>query len=129
MLLLLGLVVAEERPLATRLPPHLTARCTYVPRQDVYKRLSTPSRSGCLLRLRTSPELQPLRCHPASWAVPDEQHPQLFHVVAASADDAFIFELRRTSAPLRGTPAVQLVSQGSTVQAAPDGRRAWRGRG
>eukprot|EP00887_Chlorella_sp_A99_P008180 scaffold12.g8180.t1 len=110
-------IQGEPVPPACRLLLDVCVVCEgFVGLEDVYKRLSCAPATNCLVRLRASPELEPLRCHPASRAVPDEQHAHLFHVPAAAPDDTFLFELRRTSAPLHGTPVVQLVSQYSVVQ-------------
>lgn len=103
-------------------PPPNQAECALP--EDLYKRMTEPFASGCMLRLRTSPELR-VASAMGDRLRADPRYPDLFHVACCHPHDAFGLELDYTTAAgfaSNSTPVLQLVFQYLSMSPSPEGR-------
>jgi hypothetical protein len=88
---------------------------------DVYKRVMQPRAFGCIMKLRTCPELEVVGLVTSSSSTPlssvvtaDPQYEGLYHIASCSPTDTFVFMLQHASR-LHSTPFFQLVFRYLTV--------------
>jgi Sec23/Sec24 trunk domain len=106
-------------------PPPTVEECALT--QDLYKRMAEPYAFGCLLRMRTCPELRvinkiggksnttdDINNKNSDRLRPDPRYSDLFHIACCHPYDAFQLQLEhatRSGFASKSTPVVQLVFQ------------------
>ena len=91
--------------------PPIETGCTLP--EDLYKRITEPFAFGCMLRLRTSPEIN-VTSALGNRLRPDPRYPDLFHLACCHPHDAFGLTLDYTTSSgfaSNSTPVLQLVFQ------------------